>query len=442
MGNIVTNPKAFYITKKPEYEYIMKNGFSAAFANADATPKYKGVPFALTDAREQLGRYGDCVIPVTLDGTYEVQRMQNGIDYVFVPLDSADKIHIDAPQKSVRLSESKLRLTSMKQSINEIGNTPQGMYAIGQVAGRAYDRMLNGTKKSVGDGVVALNPKYGKVALDAAHAAAGGYMDWRKRFKEQNGREPSDEEYRAWMQNYKNGSYDYGKPESEKRGIVKISESQLRNMIAESVKGILNEIGDTPAGQWMLGRLAGRQRNREYPEEISSYTMPVRKQGKITKTTIDANTYGDNDYDSAFQRGRDLENSKWRDNYPDYDQYHADEREESLRGFGDAMASMIRHHANKTLKESVLRKIIAESMKKVLKEREYNRNEGWFLYTEINNDGAEVLRISDNRGDFDYWRKNGGKVYGQYPSYEEAAKAMRYFASNGFRRINGDFVKM
>ena len=122
MGNIVTNPKAFYITKKPEYEYIMKKGFSAAFANADATPKYKGVPFALTDAREQLGRYGDCVIPVTLDGTYEVQRMQNGIDYVFVPLDSADKIHIDAPQKSVRLSESKLRKIvseSIKKMLSE-----------------------------------------------------------------------------------------------------------------------------------------------------------------------------------------------------------------------------------------------------------------------------------------------------------------------------------
>lgn len=130
----------------------------------------------------------------------------------------------------------------MKQSINEIGNTSQGMYALGQVAGRAYDRMFNGTKQSVGDGVVALNPKYGKVAQDAAYAAAGGYMDWRKRFKEQNGREPSDEEYRAWMQNYKNGCYDYGKPESEKRGIVKISESQLRNMIAESVKKVISEL--------------------------------------------------------------------------------------------------------------------------------------------------------------------------------------------------------
>ncbi len=94
------------------------------------------------------------------------------------------------------------------------------------------------------------------------------------------------------------------------------------------------------------------------------------------------------------------------------------------------------------LNESQLRKIVAESVKKVLKEWEYNRNEGWFLYTEINNDGVEVLSISDNKEDFDYWRKNGGNSYGQYPSYEEAAKAMRYFAAKeGFKRANGCFVK-
>lgn len=31
----------------------------------------------------------------------------------------------------------------MKGKINEIGDTENGMYAIGQVAGRAYDRMFN-----------------------------------------------------------------------------------------------------------------------------------------------------------------------------------------------------------------------------------------------------------------------------------------------------------
>lgn len=139
MGNIVTNPKAFYITKRAPYEYIMKNGFSAAFANADAMPKYKGIPFALTDAREQLGRYGDCVIPVTLEGTYEVQRMQNGIDYVFVPLDSADKIHIERSRNTVKLSESKLRKI-VSQSIKKVLKEDYDFNADYEDGGSVYDR--------------------------------------------------------------------------------------------------------------------------------------------------------------------------------------------------------------------------------------------------------------------------------------------------------------
>ena len=139
MGNIVTNPKAFYITKKPQYEYIMKNGFSAAFANADTMPKYKGVPFALTDAREQLGRYGDCVIPVTLEGTYEVQRMQNGIDYVFVSLDSADKIHIERSRNTMKLSESKLRKI-VSQSIKKVLKEDYDFNADYEDGGSVYDR--------------------------------------------------------------------------------------------------------------------------------------------------------------------------------------------------------------------------------------------------------------------------------------------------------------
>lgn len=129
----------------------------------------------------------------------------------------------------------------MKGNINEIGDTENGMYAIGQVASRAYDRMLNSPRNKKTDGVVALDPKYGKVAQDATHAAVGGYMDWRKKFKEQNRREPSDDEYRAWMQNYRNGFNDYGKPESERKGIVKVNETQLCKMIAESVKNVLSE---------------------------------------------------------------------------------------------------------------------------------------------------------------------------------------------------------
>lgn len=129
----------------------------------------------------------------------------------------------------------------MKGKINEIGDTENGMYAIGQVAGRAYDRMFNSPRNKKVDGVVALDPKYGKVAQDAAYAAAGGYIQWQKNFEKVNGRKPSDKERQAYMQNYHNGGLDYGKPESERKGVVKLSESQLRGMIAECVKKVLAE---------------------------------------------------------------------------------------------------------------------------------------------------------------------------------------------------------
>ena len=129
----------------------------------------------------------------------------------------------------------------MKGKINEIGDTENGMYAIGQVAGRAYDRMFNSPRNKKVDGVVALDPKYGKVAQDAAYAAAGGYIQWQKNFEKVNGRKPSDKERQAYMQNYHNGGLDYGKPESERKGVIKLSESQLRKIIAESVKKVLAE---------------------------------------------------------------------------------------------------------------------------------------------------------------------------------------------------------
>ncbi len=40
---------------------------------------------------------------------------------------------------------------------------------------------------------------------------------------------------------------------------IRITESELRNTIANVVMEALNEIGETPKGQFMLGRLAHRK---------------------------------------------------------------------------------------------------------------------------------------------------------------------------------------
>lgn len=44
--------------------------------------------------------------------------------------------------------------------------------------------------------------------------------------------------------------------------VIRLTESDLHRMIKESVKEVLNEIGDTEKGQYMLGRLQARQQAR------------------------------------------------------------------------------------------------------------------------------------------------------------------------------------
>lgn len=87
---------------------------------------------------------------------------------------------------------------------------------------------------------------------------------------------------------------------------IKLTESQLHDIIIESVKECLNEIGDTRRGQYMLGRLHRRtldrtnQRNREEmkdkAKDIESHrTDRFIKKVKGNKNYIGPFDVGDND---------------------------------------------------------------------------------------------------------------------------------------------------
>lgn len=54
---------------------------------------------------------------------------------------------------------------------------------------------------------------------------------------------------------------------------IRLTESELRNIVAESIKNVLNEIGDTHRGQYMLGRVAGRT-----PNSVNNDAFNRRKQ--------------------------------------------------------------------------------------------------------------------------------------------------------------------
>lgn len=45
---------------------------------------------------------------------------------------------------------------------------------------------------------------------------------------------------------------------------IRLNEFELKRIISESVKKTINEVGDTPKGQYMLGRAAARNRARGY----------------------------------------------------------------------------------------------------------------------------------------------------------------------------------
>lgn len=148
-------------------------------------------------------------------------------------------------------------------------------------------------------------------------------------------------------------------------------------------EGKLNEIGDTPAGQWMLGRLAGRQRNREIGQ--GDRKSPISyKSGKIKNTTVDAYDYADKDgfggdYDSheAFGRGYDTENGEWANDYDsngnyDHSQHLDNERQNAKNmGYGYAMKAMINAQQRKNpqtvkLSESQLRNMIKKTVNRVI----------------------------------------------------------------------------
>ena len=67
-----------------------------------------------------------------------------------------------------------------------------------------------------------------------------------------------------------------------KRNRIRLSESQLHRIIEESVKSVLNEIGDTERGQYALGAAQARRDWRQRQDyQRNPYLGQSRKNGDI-----------------------------------------------------------------------------------------------------------------------------------------------------------------
>ena len=141
-------------------------------------------------------------------------------------------------KKLIRLTESdlhKIVKESVGKIINEIGDTPKGQRGLGGLHARKVLR----------------NNDLSDDTYNYAQNARGGD----KYDNRGNNENPLYHDYANGYIDYLNSHPDEYMANKRKR----MSESYLHRIVKESVNRIINEIGDTQRGQWMLGRLAKRQ---------------------------------------------------------------------------------------------------------------------------------------------------------------------------------------
>jgi hypothetical protein len=87
---------------------------------------------------------------------------------------------------------------------------------------------------------------------------------------------------------------------------IRLTEHDLHNIVSESVKRALSEIGDTHRGQYTLGRVMAR--DRKDPYEKSRYNDMVLDRVKSSDLSDDDSDFGNGFYDQrrAEESGFDL----------------------------------------------------------------------------------------------------------------------------------------
>lgn len=85
---------------------------------------------------------------------------------------------------------------------------------------------------------------------------------------------------------------------------IKLTETELKKIISESVKKVLSEIGDTPRGQYALGAVKGRAAARGRYQ--NSKFGGAKQQAKLNQTINNA-------ADAAYNQRKNMDNNKYRE---------------------------------------------------------------------------------------------------------------------------------
>ena len=99
-----------------------------------------------------------------------------------------------------------------------------------------------------------------------------------------------------------------------KKNVIRITESELKQIVAESVKKVLNEIGDTPKGQFALGAVRGRASARpRYQNNKYGGLYAKNQQDNIANNAADASWEKRKDLDK--NKSREMNNAEQRGYY-------------------------------------------------------------------------------------------------------------------------------
>lgn len=142
--------------------------------------------------------------------------------------------------------------------INEIGDTPRGQYMLGRLS-QSYDEPNLFTDDYDEEPKIASYASknwkgYGR-GDDNARAFDLGKGD------EANTKWIDDGSQRRFRERYKLPKLENNQRTNMNKKLIRLTEGDLHRIVKESVNRLLNEIGDTKRGQYMLGRLKNKQSN-------------------------------------------------------------------------------------------------------------------------------------------------------------------------------------
>lgn len=99
---------------------------------------------------------------------------------------------------------------------------------------------------------------------------------------------------------------------NKKRTVIKLNESDLHNLIKESVQRILNEIGDTYQGQYMLGRLAGKKSNAQRDYFPDTEVQKYAEQGSNGDDNYANDAFNDGFKNYKYDNGMNIVDDKYK----------------------------------------------------------------------------------------------------------------------------------